>query len=194
MKRLIRKAIMSVNDEDLSKAEEMIKELDEYVQGYYDGMPNIEYMLFENPDCKYSGILYRCVFLDDDFIDDIKNQSFPIDINQVLEIAKQHMYKSYSYCSFTKYQGVADTWMNENNDLCITIKTDNEGLDVVAMTEKWENYISEDYMEYLQLYARSESEVICPMKYDFEIVSLCGQTILNETFENSQSLLEYFNL
>ena len=194
MKRLLKKAIMNIDDEDLSKAEEMIKELDEYVQGYYDGVPNIEYMLSENPDCKYSGTLYRCVFLDDNFKNDIENLSFPVSMNNIAEIAKQHMYKPYDYCSFTKYQGIADTWMNENNDPRITIKTDNEGLDVVAMVNKWENYISEDYMEYLQSYAKYESEVICRMKNDFEVVTICGEDVIDKTFENLDELLDYFNL
>lgn len=191
MKRLIKKAI--IND-DLLEAEKMIKELNEYVEGYYDGVPDIEHMLSKNPDCKYSGTLYRCVFLDDNFIDSVTNELFPIDMNKVLEIAKQHMYKSYSYCSFTKYQYIADTWMNENNDPCVTIELDNEGLDVLAMTEKWENYISEEYMEYLQSYAKSESEVICKMKNDFKIISICRESIENKTFENLEDLLEYLNL
>lgn len=194
MKRLIKHSIMNVDDEDLSKAENMIKELDEYVQGYYDGVPDIGYMLSENPDCKYFGTLYRCVFLDDNFKSDIENQSFPINTDKIIEIAKKHMYKSYKYCSFTKYQGIADTWMNENNDPCITIKVNNEGLDVEAMTKKWENYISEDYMEYLHSYSSSESEVICKMKDEFEVITICGKPISNEVFDNLEDLLEYFNL
>lgn len=193
MKRLIKQSEIDINNIDMVEAENMIKELDKYVQGYYDGIPDIKNMIDKNPDCIYSGILYRCVFLDEGFKNDIENESFPINMNEVVKIAKKHMYKPYDYCSFTKYQGIADTWINDNDDPCVTIKVDNEGLDVEAMTKKWENYISEDYMEYLQSYSSSESEVICKMKNDFEIITICGEDVINETFETLDELLDYFN-
>ena len=145
MKRLLRKSELDIENYDMIEIEHMVKELDEYVQGYYDGVPDIGNMLDKNQDCKYSGTLYRCVFLDDGFAEEIKQQQFPISMETVKTIAKSHMYKPYEYCSFTKYRGIADDWANDSKDPCITIKAENSGLDVEAMSDKWENYISEEY-------------------------------------------------
>lgn len=179
MKRLIKKAEIwdpnNIDEIDIEDLEFMLEDFDDWLGTDADSV-NLMWAMETNPDCIYSGELYRCIGINSDKL--YSNIKFPISKMDFIDKIKNSINNNKgSEISYTKEVAIAEMWKaNDINEASVVIKSNTQGLDINKFYEKWKDIIND--MGYLFNYEKylHEKEVVCKYTNDFDIYSISGYT------------------
>lgn len=168
MKRLMRKAEVDYNN--------FISELlnsNEYTPG------EVDEIISSNPDCTFSGEVYRVIFFEERDIHESANkfqdlinsgqsdELFQAVVNDLIRY--KGMYQSFSKSTrgVNLYRGVS----SEATDFPVTIKMNvSNGLDIKALVDKYESNLDDFTVRQYRGEYQSEEEVIAKLEDGYEIV------------------------